>query len=131
MFDTPIVECTRRKLVLRCCIVSTGNEFGFEEGKEHTLASFQRRADGFRRCGLDSSNFHRSNHGDSHSLRMEDTAAPEMLRRTPSAWSTKPFKDQLILEDFMEKEFWRLVESPTETVEVEYVGPISTRQPMV
>ncbi|CAH7665886.1 ARID DNA-binding domain-containing protein, partial [Phakopsora pachyrhizi] len=27
------------------CIVSTGNEFGFEEGKEHTLLSFQKRAD--------------------------------------------------------------------------------------
>jgi hypothetical protein len=109
------------------CIVSTGNEFGFEEGKEHTLSSFQRRADGFRKMWLETHPISQKQ------SRRQSFVKEEVFERsgdieedTSSAWSTKPFKDQLILEDFLEKEFWRLVESQTETVEVEYGADINT-----
>ncbi|OAV87908.1 hypothetical protein, variant [Puccinia triticina 1-1 BBBD Race 1] len=106
------------------CIVSTGNEFGFEEGREHTLSSFQRRADGFKKMWLET-------HPISKSSRRQSLAKDEGLPAavgddSKSAWSTKPFKEQLIVEDFIEREFWRLVESQTETVEVEYGADINT-----
>ncbi|EGF99064.1 uncharacterized protein MELLADRAFT_40457, partial [Melampsora larici-populina 98AG31] len=58
------------------CILSTGNEFGFEEGEEYDLSKFQE------------------------------------------------FQDELALEDHIEREFWRLVESQAEPVEVEYGADI-------
>jgi len=109
------------------CIVSTGNEFGFEEGKEHTLSSFQRRADGFKKMWLETHPISRKQ------SRRQSLVKDEVFERTTdveddpsSPWSSKPYKDQLILEDFLEREFWRLVESQTETVEVEYGADINT-----
>lgn len=109
------------------CIVSTGNEFGFEEGKEHTLFSFQRRADGFKKMWLEAHPISRKQ------SRRQSLVKDEVFERTAdveddpsSPWSRKPYKDQLILEDYLEREFWRLVESQTETVEVEYGADINT-----
>ncbi|KAH9440097.1 hypothetical protein H4Q26_000008 [Puccinia striiformis f. sp. tritici PST-130] len=123
----PLLNVPEGNWYCDACIVSTGNEFGFEEGKEHTLASFQRRADGFKKMWLET-------HLTSQKQSRRQSLVKDGGHRGPgdveedasSAWSTKPFKDQLILEDFMEKEFWRLVESPTETVEVEYGADINT-----
>ena len=43
---------------------------------------------------------------------MEEDQKPE----TPE----EKYREQLLIEDHMEREFWRLVECQTETVEVEY-----------
>lgn len=109
------------------CIVSTGNEFGFEEGKEHTLSSFQRRADSFKKMWLDNHpTSQRSSRRQSLAKDEEPEGVQNLEEGTSSGWSSKPFKDQLILEDFLEKEFWRLVECQTETVEIEYGADINS-----
>ncbi|KAI9834573.1 MAG: hypothetical protein M1819_002949 [Sarea resinae] len=73
------------------CLVGTG-EFGFEEGGIYSLKQFQEKAHNFK----------------------ENYFLPKM-----------PFDPVLnckrpVSEDDVEREFWRLVESLTETVEVEY-----------
>ncbi|KAA1116707.1 hypothetical protein PGT21_023376 [Puccinia graminis f. sp. tritici] len=109
------------------CIVSTGNEFGFEEGREHTLSSFQRRADGFKKMWLETHPISQKQSRRQSLAKEEEPPGGGLVGEdSNSAWSTKPFKDQLILEDFLEREFWRLVESQTEMVEVEYGADINT-----
>jgi [histone H3]-trimethyl-L-lysine4 demethylase len=77
------------------CLVGTG-EFGFEEGGTYSLKQFQEKATNFK----------------------ESYFAPKMPfdpilnRKRPAT------------EDDVEREFWRLVESITETVEVEYGADI-------
>ncbi|KAI9802385.1 MAG: hypothetical protein M1833_001891 [Piccolia ochrophora] len=77
------------------CLVGTG-EFGFEEGGIYSLKQFQEKAHNFK----------------------ESYFLPKM-----------PFDPVLnckrpVTEDDVEREFWRLVESLTETVEVEYGADI-------
>ncbi|KAI9847937.1 MAG: hypothetical protein M1837_001454 [Sclerophora amabilis] len=77
------------------CLVGTG-EFGFEEGSIYSLKQFQEKAHNFK----------------------ESYFLPKM-----------PFDPVLnckrpVTEDDVEREFWRLVESLTETVEVEYGADI-------
>ncbi len=77
------------------CLVGTG-EFGFEEGGIYSLRQFQEKAHNFK----------------------ESYFAPKM-----------PFDPVLnckrtVTEDDVEREFWRLVESITEMVEVEYGADI-------
>lgn len=77
------------------CLVGTG-EFGFEEGDVYTLQQFQTKADKFKR--------------DYFSRRM-----------SPNPDSQAPVSET---EYDVEREFWRLAESLTETVEVEYGADI-------
>ncbi|KAI9760536.1 MAG: hypothetical protein M4579_001621 [Chaenotheca gracillima] len=77
------------------CLVGTG-EFGFEEGSVYSLKQFQEKAHNFK----------------------ENYFLPKM-----------PFDPVLnckrpVTEEDVEREFWRLVESLTETVEVEYGADI-------
>ncbi|KAF2113688.1 histone demethylase JARID1D [Lophiotrema nucula] len=77
------------------CLVGTG-EFGFEEGGVYSLKQFQEKAHNFK---------------DAHftkQLMFEPIGTP---KRPPT-------------EDDVEREFWRLVESIQETVEVEYGADI-------
>ncbi|KAF9737061.1 PLU-1-like protein [Paraphaeosphaeria minitans] len=73
------------------CLVGTG-EFGFEEGGTYSLRQFQERAHLFKQA-------HFAN----------------KMPFDPVTNAPKP-----VSEDDIEHEFWRLVESITETVEVEY-----------
>lgn len=77
------------------CLVGTG-EFGFEEGGTYSLKQFQERAHNFKQG-------HFANKMPFDSV--TNTAKP-------------------VTEDDVEREFWRLVENLTETVEVEYGADI-------
>ena len=77
------------------CLVGTG-EYGFEEGGIYSLKQFQEKADAFKR------NYFQS--------KMPYDPVLNAQRRES--------------EDDVEREFWRLVESLTETVEVEYGADI-------
>ncbi len=79
------------------CLVGTG-DFGFEEGGIYSLKQFQEKASKFKE------NHFRGRPGPS------DSSGP------PEA----------VTEDEVEREFWRLVESITDTVEVEYGADIHT-----
>lgn len=106
------------------CIISTGNEFGFEEGKEHSLHSFQRRADGFKRAWLErypvSATAVQKIFGGPDIKGKGKEAVPEDQQAAKPVWTQPEFQAELALEDHIEREFWRLVESQTETVEIEY-----------
>lgn len=77
------------------CLVGTG-EFGFEEGEVYSLKQFQDRANRFK---------------ESHFA--------NKMAFDPIINAKRP-----VGEDDVEREFWRLVESITETVEVEYGADI-------
>ena len=77
------------------CLVGTG-DFGFEEGGIYSLRQFQEKAKHFK----------------------ETYFGPKM--QFDPVLNTK----RQVTEDDVEREFWRLVESPTEEVEVEYGADI-------
>ena len=77
------------------CLVGTG-DFGFEEGGIYSLRQFQEKAHHFK----------------------ESYFEPKM-QYDPVLNTKRP-----VSEDDVEREFWRLVESPTEEVEVEYGADI-------
>ncbi|KAL8714043.1 MAG: hypothetical protein Q9225_006655 [Loekoesia sp. 1 TL-2023] len=77
------------------CLVGTG-EFGFEEGGIYSLKQFQEKAQSFK----------------------DSYFAPRM------PYDPVLNRKRQVTEDDVEREFWRLVESITETVEVEYGADI-------
>ncbi|KAL8711456.1 MAG: hypothetical protein Q9220_004114 [cf. Caloplaca sp. 1 TL-2023] len=77
------------------CLVGTG-EFGFEEGGIYSLKQFQEKANSFKESYF--------------------------AQRTP--FDPILNNRRQVTEDDVEREFWRLVESITETVEVEYGADI-------
>ena len=81
------------------CLLSQGDDYGFEEGEEHSISSFQARDAAF-------AHFWWNKHRPASSSR-PDPLAREFGRAT-------------VTEDDVEREFWRLTESSSDTVEVEY-----------
>ncbi|GJJ07299.1 hypothetical protein Clacol_001499 [Clathrus columnatus] len=83
--------------------VPIGEDFGFDEGEEHTLASFQARDMEFRR-------------------RWFESHPPQSMESAMDV--DDPFINHIgkvrVSEYDVEHEFWRLVQSPYETVEIEY-----------
>ena len=77
------------------CLVGTG-EFGFEEGGIYSLKQFQEKARAFK----------------------------EEYFQSKTPFDPITGKGRPVTEDDIEREFWRLVESLTETVEVEYGADI-------
>ena len=75
------------------CLVA-GDEFGFEEGEEYSLSSFQQKCNTFKKNWFEKSGY----------------------------------TDGDVPEDTVEREFWRLVESTFETVEVEYGADLHSTQ---
>jgi histone demethylase JARID1 len=90
------------------CIIDTGRDYGFEEGHEHTFGSFFQRASSFRQKWL-------------ASRPPPPSSAPFGKDKLANEW-----RRELDIEDHLEREFWRLVESPHETVEVEYGADLHT-----
>ncbi|KAL1740892.1 hypothetical protein HDZ31DRAFT_85171 [Schizophyllum fasciatum] len=87
------------KQMLLCDGCDCGGDYGFDEGEEHCLSSFQTRDNEFRRLWFDS-------------------------HRPPADYPASPVANKIgnvdVPEYFVEEEFWRLVQSTQETVEVEY-----------
>ncbi len=98
------------------CLLSTGNDFGFDEGEEHSIVSYQERADAFRQAWF--------------SLHPPSSSKPKssVFDDTPITIATngvvESIGNQMVSEHDVEKEFWRLVGSEFETVEVEYGADI-------
>ncbi|KAJ2653255.1 hypothetical protein IWW40_000621 [Coemansia sp. RSA 1250] len=87
------------------CVLGAGADFGFEDGSEYTLASFKRKSDEFKRQMF----------GEYYEKQAAGyLAGPQMEGRVP--------------EDVVESEFWRLVASPYEDVEVEYGADLHSAQ---
>ena len=89
--DPPVKVISEHEWHCPKCLVGTG-EFGFEEGGVYSLGQFQERANSFKEA--------------------------HFAEKTPIDPVTNMKRP--VSEDDIEREFWRLVESITETVEVEY-----------
>ena len=81
----PVMTVPKGKWLCPKCLTAPEADFGFEEGRLHTLRTFKDMADRFKQ-----------------------------------EWFKKFSSDGTLLEDDVEREFWRLVASPFEQVEVEY-----------
>ncbi|RXK37598.1 hypothetical protein M231_05140 [Tremella mesenterica] len=80
------------------CLLGPGNGFGFEQGDEHSIPSLQARDAAFSHA-----------YWQSHQPEQDD---PHPMSRV--------FGKVHVSEADVEREFWRLTESMTDTVEVEY-----------
>lgn len=100
----PISSIPKGQWFCHSCLFDT--DYGFDEGEDHSLSSFQRRAADFKRMWFEA-------HPPTQSPDTGDTSS----RRSANS-SIK------VTEEDVEREFWRLVESPYDSVEVEYGADI-------
>jgi [histone H3]-trimethyl-L-lysine4 demethylase len=102
--DPPLDAVPKEQWFCFTCLSGTGGDFGFDEGEEHSLSSFQARDLEFRRMWFESHPPPSSSPGKSSG----DDAMSDQIG------------NMRVSEYDVEDEFWRLVQSPHETVEVEY-----------
>ncbi|KAL4256714.1 [histone H3]-trimethyl-L-lysine(4) demethylase [Pleurotus pulmonarius] len=100
--DPPLDTIPKDQWFCYTCLFGTGGDFGFDEGEEHSLSSFQARDLAFRRMWFEQHPPERDE--------MVDANDPTVNR----------FGNVVATENDVEREFWRLVQSTTETVEIEY-----------
>lgn len=91
-----------------------GAEYGFEEGEDHSLHSFRRRADAFKRQWLKD-----------HPLPDSKGKGREVPSEPAMDVDGAVLAEQIAIEDHFEREFWRLVESQNESVEIEYGADVN------
>ena len=99
--DPPLESLPKGQWFCPKCLFGTGGDFGFDEGDDHTLQSFMIRDRTFRKLWFDA-----------HPPKHVPTAFDEVTKTE--------IDDVQYSEADVETEFWRLVEEPLETVEVEY-----------
>ena len=92
--------------VCSACLVGTGGDFGFDDGETHSLHSFWQRCAAFQRTYA------------AHAMKHASPDDAERWARLPTRANT----DATLIadEDLVEAEFWRLVHSAHELVDVEY-----------
>ncbi|TFY58942.1 hypothetical protein EVG20_g7972, partial [Dentipellis fragilis] len=95
--DPPLSSVPKGQWYCHTCLFGTGGDFGFDEGEEHSLSSFQARDREFRRLWFES----HPPPGSENKMKVDG-------------------EEPQISEYDTEREFWRLVQSPTDTVEIEY-----------
>jgi [histone H3]-trimethyl-L-lysine4 demethylase len=101
--DPPLSTIPKGQWFCLTCLFDT--DYGFDEGMDHSLSSFQARANAFREAWF------QGPRQASNSTQPDSDGDIQMAR----AGTKVNFS-----EDDVEREFWRLVESPTESVEIEY-----------
>jgi [histone H3]-trimethyl-L-lysine4 demethylase len=84
------------------CLSQTGVDYGFDEGEEHSLSTFLARDLAFRRIWF------------------ESHLPPSRTQTSTEDYVVNKFGNVSVSETDVEEEFWRLIQSPHETVEVEY-----------
>ncbi|KAG6813425.1 hypothetical protein H0H92_011122 [Tricholoma furcatifolium] len=98
----PLTTIPKEQWFCYTCLAGTGGDFGFDEGEEHSLSTFQARDKEFRR-------------------RWWKGHPPERTEPLqPDDTKVHTIGGIQVHEYDVEKEFWRLVQSTSETVEVEY-----------
>jgi histone demethylase JARID1 len=103
--DPPLTTIPKGEWFCHTCLFGTGGDFGFDEGEDHSLSSFQARDLEFRRLWF-------------QSHPPPQTSSPDsMLVDDPTVNQI----DGIAVSEYdVENEFWRLVQSPHDTVEIEY-----------
>lgn len=113
--DPPLQTIPRGQWFCHSCLFGTGGDFGFDEGEEHSLSSFQARDLEFRRLWFTS---HPPSDVDGDRERIYD--GDSNYRSSAPDPAVNRFGDVAVSETDLEREFWKLVQSQNETVEVEY-----------
>ena len=98
--DPPLDIIPRGQWFCHTCLFGTGGDYGFDEGEEHSLASFQARDREFRRMWF--------------------ASHPPSRPSYPNEPAHNMYGKVAVSEHDVEEEFWRLVQSQTDTVEIEY-----------
>ena len=101
--DPPLDTIPKEQWFCFTCLSGTGGDFGFDEGEEHSLSSFQARDKEFRRLWFET----------------HPPPTAEVLPEDGDIMSNR-VGNVTVSEYDVEEEFWRLVQSPHETVEIEY-----------
>lgn len=102
------------------CIITTGDDYGFEEGNEHSFKSFHQRAEKFKQKWLQLHPIRRlSNLNEKRQSAFQGNLPESTLESIDREIA-------LATEDHYEREFWKAVESQSETVEVEYGADLHT-----
>ncbi|KIL70324.1 hypothetical protein M378DRAFT_20771 [Amanita muscaria Koide BX008] len=101
--DPPLDMIPKDQWFCFTCLAGTGGDFGFDEGEEHSLSSFQARDLEFRRMWFTS-----------------HPPEPTLLNKTENHPLNNRIGSVIVSEYDLEQEFWRLVQSQQETVEIEY-----------
>jgi histone demethylase JARID1 len=102
--DPPLTAIPKEQWFCFTCLAGTGGDFGFDEGEEHSLSTFQARDLEFREHWFE------THPPPGAANRMVDDNDPTINR----------IGNVYVSEEDVENEFWRLVASPNETVEIEY-----------
>ncbi|KAJ2661771.1 hypothetical protein IWW48_002165 [Coemansia sp. RSA 1200] len=105
--NPPLSSIPRNDWYCDACVLGTSADFGFEDGAEYSLQSFKEKCDEFKR------KFFATYYND-QSTASSEVQGLVMEGRVP--------------EDVVEREFWRLVASPYEDVEVEYGADLHSAQ---
>lgn len=100
--DPPLATVPADNWFCYNCLSTSGGDFGFDEGEEHSLSSFQARDLEFRRMWFERHFSDPVKHKD-----LPDYMCNEIAGVKYSEYD-------------VEEEFWRLVQSQQETVEIEY-----------
>lgn len=111
--DPPLTTIPKGQWFCHTCLCGTGADFGFDEGEEHSLSSFQARDLEFRRQWFKRHPPAGRQGNDDGDVKMAAPLDPDDPR-------INVFDDVVVTETDVENEFWRLVQSQHETVEVEY-----------
>ncbi|KAJ6616266.1 PLU-1-like protein-domain-containing protein [Mycena sp. CBHHK59/15] len=101
--DPPLETIPKEQWFCYTCLAGTGGDYGFDEGEEHSLSSFQARDKEFRRVWFES----HPPVSDPDAFEIDDPTSSRIGNVTVSEYD-------------LETEFWRLVNTQDETVEVEY-----------
>lgn len=96
------------------CLVGTGHDFGFDDGETHSLYTFWQRAEAFKREWWSERPERLWKPDEAAFSSAEDNAHTNGLARQIHG------TDLVVSEDDVEREFWRLVHSQNEEIEVEY-----------
>ncbi|KAG7097398.1 hypothetical protein E1B28_004748 [Marasmius oreades] len=103
--NPPLNEIPNEQWFCYTCLSGTGGDYGFDEGEEHSLSSFQARDLEFRRLWF------KTHPPPLRPDRMDVDVDPRTCNK---------FDNIIVTENDVENEFWRLVQSPDDTVEIEY-----------
>lgn len=100
--DPPIATVPADNWFCYNCLSSSGGDFGFDEGEEHSLSTFQARDLEFRKLWF----------GTYFSDQDKNKHLPDYMCNEVGGVRYSEYD--------VEEEFWKLVQSPQKTVEIEY-----------
>ncbi|KAI8808902.1 hypothetical protein BJ742DRAFT_806826 [Cladochytrium replicatum] len=96
------------------CLREVGNDYGFEDGEDRSLYHFQKIADTFK--------------GTYFAQRKGFSAKNAPSTQSNGGTANRSPGSIVITEDEVEREFWRLIGSPYDDVQVEYGADLHTSQ---